>query len=56
MNKSGSRDFGTEKNTGVPEDGRRGRYTLESEPEAVRLVESAQSIADAARSLGVIGG
>src|SRR4051812_12068763 len=34
--------------------GRRGRYTLEFKLEGVRLVESGQSIAEAARSLGVI--
>ena len=33
--------------------GKRGRYTLEYKQEAVRLVESSQSIAAAARSLGV---
>lgn len=32
----------------------RARYTLEFEQEAVRLVESGQSIAAAARSLGVV--
>jgi transposase len=32
----------------------RGRYTLEFKQEAVRLVESGQSIAAAARSLGVV--
>jgi transposase len=32
----------------------RGRYTLEYKQEAVRLVESGQSIAAAARSLGVV--
>ena len=32
--------------------GKRGRYTLEFKLEAVRLVESGQSIAEAARSLG----
>jgi transposase len=31
--------------------GKRGRYTLEFKLEAVRLVESGQSIAEAARSL-----
>ncbi len=34
--------------------GKRGRYTLEYKQEAVRLVESGQSIAAAARSLGVV--
>jgi len=34
--------------------GRRGRYTLEFKQEAVRLVESGQGIAAAARSLGVV--
>jgi transposase len=34
--------------------GKRGRYTLEFEQEAVRLVESGKSIAEAARSLGVV--
>src|SRR5271163_5178317 len=34
--------------------GKRGRYTLEFKLEGVRLVESGQSIAEAARSLGVI--
>jgi transposase len=34
--------------------GKRGRYTLEFKQEAVRLVESGQSIAEAARSLGVV--
>jgi transposase len=33
---------------------RRGRYTLEFKQEAVRLVESGQSQASAARSLGVV--
>jgi transposase len=33
---------------------KRGRYTLEFKQEAVRLVESGQSIAAAARSLGVV--
>jgi transposase len=33
---------------------RRGRYTLEFKQEAVRLVESGQSVAAAARSLGVV--
>jgi transposase len=32
----------------------RGRYTLEFKQEAVRLVESGQSQAEAARSLGVV--
>ena len=32
----------------------RGRYTLEFKQEAVRLVESGQSIGAAARSLGVV--
>ena len=32
----------------------RGRYTLEFKQEAVRLVESGQSQAAAARSLGVV--
>jgi transposase len=32
----------------------RGRYTLEFKQEAVRLVESGQSIAASARSLGVV--
>ena len=32
----------------------RGRYTLEFKQEAVRLVESGQGIAAAARSLGVV--
>jgi transposase len=32
----------------------RGRYTLEFKQEAVRLVDSGQSIAAAARSLGVV--
>jgi transposase len=32
----------------------RGRYTLEFKQEAVRLVESGQSIAAAARNLGVV--
>jgi transposase len=32
----------------------RGRYTLEFKQEAVRLVESGQSIAAAARGLGVV--
>ncbi len=35
--------------------GKRGRYTLEFKQEAVRLVESGQGIAAAARSLGVVG-
>ena len=34
--------------------GTRGRYTLEFKQEAVRLVESGQSQAAAARSLGVV--
>ena len=34
--------------------GKRGRYTLEFKLEAVRLVESGQGIAEAARSLGVV--
>jgi transposase len=34
--------------------GKRARYTLEFKQEAVRLVESGQSIASAARSLGVV--
>ena len=34
--------------------GKRGRYTLESKQEAARLVESGQSQAAAARSLGVV--
>ena len=34
--------------------GKRGRYTLEFKQEAVRLVESGQSIAAAARSLGMV--
>jgi transposase len=34
--------------------GKRGRYTLEFKQEAVRLVESGQSIAETARSLGVV--
>ena len=34
--------------------GTRGRYTLEFKQEAVRLVESGQSIAETARSLGVV--
>jgi transposase len=33
---------------------KRGRYTLEFKQEAVRLVESGQSMAAAARSLGVV--
>jgi len=32
---------------------KRGRYTLEFKVEAVRLVESGQSIAEASRSLGI---
>ena len=35
-------------------DGQRGRYTLEFKKEAVRMVESGQSIAAAARDLGVV--
>ena len=34
--------------------GKRGRYTLEFKQEAARLAESGQSIAEAARSLGVV--
>ena len=34
--------------------GKRGRYTLEFKLEAVRLVESGQTLAAAARSLGVV--
>ena len=34
--------------------GKRGRYTLEFKQEAVRLVESGQTMASAARSLGVV--
>ena len=34
--------------------GKRGRYTLEFKQEAARLVESGQSQASAARSLGVV--
>ena len=34
--------------------GTRGRYTLEFKQEAVRLVESGQTVAAAARSLGVV--
>jgi transposase len=34
--------------------GKRGRYTLEFKQEAVRLVESGQTLATAARSLGVV--
>ena len=34
--------------------GKRGRYTLEFKQEAVRLVESGQTLAEAARSLGVV--
>ena len=34
--------------------GKRGRYTLEFKQEAVRLVESGQSIAETSRSLGVV--
>jgi transposase len=33
---------------------KRGRYTLEFKQEAVRLVESGQPMAAAARSLGVV--
>jgi transposase len=33
---------------------KRGRYTLEFKQEAVRLVESGQKLAAAARSLGVV--
>ena len=33
---------------------KRGRYTLEFKQEAVRLVESSRSMAEAARSLGVV--
>jgi transposase len=33
---------------------KRGRYTLEFKQEAVRLVESGQTLAAAARSLGVV--
>ena len=36
------------------QNGKRGRYTLEFKQEAVRLVESGQGIAAAARSLGVV--
>jgi transposase-like protein len=36
--------------------GKRGRYTLEFKQEAVRLVESGQTLAAAARSLGVNAG
>jgi len=32
----------------------RGRYTLEFKQEAVRLVESGQTVSAAARSLGVV--
>jgi transposase len=35
-------------------DGQRGRYTLEFKQEAVRRVESGQTIAAAARDLGVV--
>lgn len=35
-------------------DAKRARYTLEFKQEAVRLVESGQSIAAAARSLGMV--
>lgn len=34
--------------------GKRGRYTLEFKQEAVRLVESGQNMAEAARTLGVV--
>ena len=34
--------------------GKRGRYTLEFKQEAVRLVESGQTLAAASRSLGVV--
>lgn len=34
--------------------GKRGSYTLEFKQEAVRLVESGQTLAAAARSLGVV--
>jgi transposase len=34
--------------------GKRGKYTLEFKQEAVRLVESGQTLASAARSLGVV--
>ena len=34
--------------------GKRGRYTLEFKQEAVRLVESGQSVAAGARGLGVV--
>ena len=34
--------------------GKRGRYTLEFKQEAVRLVESGQTVASASRSLGVV--
>ena len=34
--------------------GKRGRYTLEFKQEAVRLVESSQSIAETSRNLGVV--
>jgi len=34
--------------------GKRGRYRLEFKQEAVRVVESGQSLAEAARSLGVV--
>jgi transposase-like protein len=34
------------------DEGKRGRYTLEFKQEAVRLVESGQTMAAAARSLG----
>jgi transposase len=36
------------------DEGNAGRYTFEFKQEAVRLVESGQSIAAAARSLGVV--
>jgi transposase len=34
--------------------GKRGRYTLEFKQEAVRVAESSPSLAEAARSLGVV--
>jgi transposase len=34
--------------------GKRGRYTLEFKQEAVRLVESGQTLVAAARNLGVV--
>jgi transposase len=34
--------------------GRRGRYTLEFKQEAVRVAESSPTLAEAARSLGVV--